>query len=92
MAYPKKTAKGQAMKAWPGDDLLPAILAALTWQVPTWDPNFTKNPATWLNARCWEDEKSQPSLFQRQQNDIRVGHARAEDFKHDGPVGEVKDF
>jgi len=65
LAYPKKTGKGQAMKAWPGDDFLPAILAALTWQVPTWDPKYTKNPATWLNARCWEDEKQQPSLLQK---------------------------
>jgi len=63
VAYPKKTGKGHALKAWPGDDLLPAILAALAWQTPTWDPKYTKNPATWLNARCWEDEKPQPSLF-----------------------------
>jgi hypothetical protein len=62
-AYPKKTGKGQAIKAWPGDEHLPAILAALSWQAPTWDPKYTKHPATWLNARCWEDEKPQPSLL-----------------------------
>lgn len=72
-AYPRKTGKGQAMKAWPGDDLLPAILAALAWQAPTWDPKFTKHPATWLNARCWEDEKPQPSLFSKPARDPSVG-------------------
>lgn len=57
-AYPKKTAKGQALKAWPGDALLEPILAALAWQVPTWsDIQYVKHPATWLRARCWEDER-----------------------------------
>lgn len=60
-AYPRKTGKGHAIKAWPGDEYLPAILAALEWQVPTWrDPDFIKHPATWLHARCWEDEKPGP--------------------------------
>jgi len=77
MAYPKKTGKGQAMKAWPGDEFLPNIMAALSWQVATWDPKYTKNPATWLNARCWEDEKSQPSLFQRPSDDPTRGSIRA---------------
>jgi hypothetical protein len=57
-AYPRKVGKGQALRAWPGDDLLPEILAALEWQKPTWrDPKFVKHPSTWLNGRCWEDEK-----------------------------------
>ena len=77
MAYPKKTGKGQAIKAWPGDDLLPAVLGALEWQVPTWDPKYTKNPATWLNARCWEDEKPQPPLFQKPTKNPSVGHMPA---------------
>ena len=59
-AYPKKTGKGQAIKAWPGDEVTEQVLAALSWQVPTWkDIQFVKNPSTWLNARCWEDEKPQ---------------------------------
>jgi len=57
-SYPRKVGKGQALRAWPGDDLLPEILAALEWQKPTWrDPKFVKHPSTWLNGRCWEDEK-----------------------------------
>lgn len=59
-AYPRKTGKGQAIKAWPGDDLIEPILAALAWQVPTWrDPQYIKHPATWLRARCWEDERQE---------------------------------
>ena len=75
--YPKRVSKGQAIKAWPGDELLPVILAALTWQAPTWDSNYTKNPATWLNARCWEDEKPQPSLFRQPAKNPSVGHMPA---------------
>jgi hypothetical protein len=75
-AYPKKTGKGKAMKAWPGDEMLDVILEALAWQVTTWDPQFTKHPATWLNARCWEDEKTQPSLFQKSR-DPSIGHYSA---------------
>ena len=57
-AYPRKVSKGQAIKAWPGDELIEPIIAALTWQAPTWkDPLFIKHPATWLRARCWEDQK-----------------------------------
>jgi hypothetical protein len=59
-AYPRKVAKGAALKAWPGDDMLPAILAALEWQAP----EFRSRPAdkvphagTWLNGKRWEDEK-----------------------------------
>jgi hypothetical protein len=92
-AYPRKTAKGQALKVWPGDELTDRILAALAWQVPTWgDPTYIKHPATWLNAKCWEDEKpSTPSATYRQpqQTSLRVGHTRAEDFKHDTKTGEV---
>lgn len=92
-AYPRKTAKGQALKAWPGDELAEKILAALSWQVPTWgEIQYVKHPATWLNARCWEDEKpatSQTVRRQPQQASLRIGHTRAEDFKHD-QIGEIK--
>lgn len=92
-AYPRKVAKGQALKAWPGDDLTEKILAALAWQVPTWsDPQYMKHPATWLNAKCWEDERpaSSPTVQrQPQQASLRIGHTRAEDFRHD-QIGEIK--
>jgi uncharacterized protein YdaU (DUF1376 family) len=56
-AYPKKAAKGDALRAY-----LKAlsrashaeILAGAKRYKP--DPKFTKHPATWLNADCWLDE------------------------------------
>lgn len=61
-AYPRKTAKGAAWKAWPKAAVhLPTILAALTWQRNSdeWQRDggvYIPHPATWLNARRWEDE------------------------------------
>lgn len=64
-AYPKKTAKGAAEKAFaklnPDNPLLEAMVQALAWQSrqPDWIKNggqFVPMPATWLNARRWEDE------------------------------------
>lgn len=65
-AYPKRTGKGAAEKAWkkngrPGiETILDAIAKQKTWREnangqfrPEW-----KNPATWLNQKCWEDEVS----------------------------------
>jgi hypothetical protein len=59
-AYPRRTAKEAAWKAWPGDELTKEILEALEWQVKGWtDIAFVKHPASWLNAKCWLDEKSE---------------------------------
>lgn len=90
-AYPRKVAKGLAIKAWPGDEFTDRILAALSWQVPTWtEVQFMKHPTTWLHARCWEDEKpTNPGPNRPQQPSLRVGHARAEDFDH-SQTGEIK--
>lgn len=64
-AYPKHVAKQPARKAWAklkaDADLLAKILAALEWQKreESWrrdDGRYIPNPATWLNARRWEDE------------------------------------
>ena len=91
-AYPRKTAKGAAWKAWPGDGILPAILSALEWQaaLPNWqDWQFIKHPATYLNARMWEDEKPANAHHGAIQQNLRVGHTRAEDFKHSDKTGEV---
>ncbi len=63
-AYPKKTGKTAALKAWKnakGKPDLPVLLAALekqkTW--PQWQRDggqYIPNPATWLNQGRWNDE------------------------------------
>ena len=64
-AYPRKRSKGQAEKTWvklnPDDNLLKEILAGLEnakrsvdWQKD--GGKFIPYPATWLNAKGWEDE------------------------------------
>lgn len=64
-AYPKKKSKGQAEKAFvkvnPDDTLLAIILAAIkkAMESPEWlkdDGKWIPYPATWLNAKGWEDE------------------------------------
>jgi len=68
--YPKKASKGQAEKAFikinPDDDLLAEILAGIARAKRTdkWRKDagqFIPNPATWLNARGWEDECAETS-------------------------------
>ena len=65
-AYPRKVSKADARKAFaklnPDADLVEDMLRALDWQkrLPEWTENdgkFIPYPATWLNARRWEDEK-----------------------------------
>jgi len=59
--YPRRIAKGQAEKAWaklsPNPDLVSAILEAIESFDWAKDERFIPYPATWLNARRWEDEK-----------------------------------
>ncbi len=64
-AYPKKTAKPDAIKAYgkikPDEALLARILAAIQKQKATaqWQEDggrFVPYPATWLNGHRWEDE------------------------------------
>jgi len=66
-AYPRKTAKPQAAKAFarlrPDEPLLSRMLAALALQRQSsqWqrdDGQFIPHPSTWLNGRRWEDEVS----------------------------------
>ena len=66
-AYPRKTAKPQAAKAFarlrPDEPLLSRMLAALALQRQSaqWqrdDGQFIPHPSTWLNGRRWEDEFS----------------------------------
>lgn len=64
-AYPRKVSKADARKAFaklnPDGELVEAMLRALDWQkrLPEWTKDggqFVPYPATWLNARRWEDE------------------------------------
>jgi len=69
-AYPRKVNKGTAAKAWKkrGDASLETILAALEtakgsrqWLKDGGD--FIPHPATWLNARGWEDEPDEAEPY-----------------------------
>ena len=61
--YPKRVAKEAARKAFAkaaenGTDVEALIAGAQRYAVERQgqDPKYTKHPATWLNAGCWEDE------------------------------------
>jgi len=60
-AYDKKRSRQQAEKAWgkirPDADLRAKITDAVAAYVrATPDKQYRKDPATWLNGECWEDE------------------------------------
>ena len=64
-AYPRKTAKGLARKAWaklaPDTATVQQMLDALVWQKlqPQWlkdGGQYIPMPTTWLNQERWEDE------------------------------------
>ena len=68
-AYPRKTAKANALKSWlkikPDKPLAQRIILAVREQAksPQWtrdDGQYIPHPATWLNQRRWEDE-TEPS-------------------------------
>jgi hypothetical protein len=76
-SYPNKSSKGQAEKTFhklnPDDLLLNRMISALHAQIDhraaadaagQWMPNW-KNPSTWLNGKCWEDEL--PEITQQSQ-------------------------
>lgn len=66
-AYPRKVSKADAKKAFaklnPDAALVDSMVQALDWQkrLPEWTKDgggYIPYPATWLNARRWEDEPS----------------------------------
>ena len=63
-AYPKKEAKEAAKRAWKlRRPPIEAVLKALDWQrrIPNWMKDggqFIPNPATWINAGRWMDERT----------------------------------
>lgn len=65
--YPRKTAKPRALKAFAAAKLnghLPDVLADIDARLGgEWankEPQFIPHPATYLNDRRWEDERSRP--------------------------------
>lgn len=83
-AYPKKTGKKAALKAWKNakdKPVLPALLAALEKQ-KTWAQwlrdggQYIPNPATWLNQGRWNDE---PPESHARASPGRVGFGRYEE-------------
>lgn len=61
-AYPEKKGKGGAWASWkkinPNEELLGKILKSIDFykESKRVKDGFIKNPQTWLNQRCWEDE------------------------------------
>ncbi len=73
-AYPRKTAKANAIKAFqriaPDAVLLQSMIAAVRQQSASeqWRKDggqFVPHPATWLNGRRWEDEAEVPATANR---------------------------
>lgn len=60
--YPSKTGKGEAYRSWKKINPDVRLRAIITVAVGAYKlskrvkEGFVKNPATWLNQRCWEDE------------------------------------
>jgi len=64
-AYPNRVGKGAALQAWnkngrpPIETILKAIISQILWRKSAKPNEFRpewKNPSTWLNQKCWEDE------------------------------------
>jgi hypothetical protein len=75
-AYDKKRSKANTLKAWkkiqPDNTLASVIISqARVYVASTPDKKFRKDPATWLNQGCWEDEILQP--VQEEHLSKRVG-------------------
>lgn len=77
--YPKKRSKGQAEKTWvklkPDEQLFEAIMAGLERAKTSveWTKDggqFIPYPATWLNAKGWEDEPDKPPDKKSKYEDI----------------------
>lgn len=89
-AYPKKKAKGDAEKAWakvkPDHALSELIIAAVLAQKLSEDwtkdgGKFIPHPASWLNAKRWEDEVTPaPTVIGHQQIQTKHGGFDQRDY------------
>jgi hypothetical protein len=65
--YPRKEKKSAAARAWANEQPdLEVVKAALAWQVVSRDwvkeaGQFIPLPASYINDRRWEDERSKPN-------------------------------
>lgn len=80
-AYPqhRHVEKAEAVKAWPGDEFAPAIMAALDWQTKSSDwtkegGSFVPHPKRYLSKRRWTDERPE---IERQLSDARPKQMQA---------------
>ncbi len=78
--YDKKIARPAAERSWRKikltDELLRTILdAARLYRLSTPDKTYRKNPATWLNNECWNDEVIQPTAIaaNKTQHQLNIG-------------------
>lgn len=61
--YPRKKSRVDAIRAWTKQKPpLDAVMIALVWHIEEWDQegrpiDKVPYPASWLNGRCWEDER-----------------------------------
>ena len=66
IAYPRKTAKSAAIKAWsklkPDGDLVEKIIGHCMVAFSATDQQFIPHPATYLNGRRWEDEHPESNI------------------------------
>jgi hypothetical protein len=93
-AYPKKRSKGQAEKAFnsinPDEQLVDKMLSTIERAKKSVDwmkekGKFIPHPATWLNAKGWEDEETEdpaPGVSEKTRQTIEAGKRWLE--KHEG--------
>ena len=91
-AYPRKRNKGQAERAWvkisPNAELFAKIMdglarakASFDWRKE--DGRFIPYPATWLNAKGWEDEyEGDPGMFRRRSQEAQPAPAKPSKYAH----------
>lgn len=77
IAYPRKDDKPRALKAWPKATATADASLIITGAIryandPNRDDAFTKQPATWLNAECWNN----PPLPRRSGGSARAAPGR----------------
>lgn len=82
--YPRKVSKPFALKAWRKAKLPPLseLLAALEKHKANWsDPQFIPHPASWLNARRWDDEVTTATTTQKK----AIPETRLDTVQHKTP-------